>query len=136
MRLPKYLGFEVLFLIALLLLLDTAAQIFFKIGVTHLGEFPTASTLAAANYIIQLGANPFVISGLLALVFAFSTWLTLISKVDLSFAHPMTSLVYASVPLCATWVLGESIHWNQIVGIFLIVFGVFIVSDDEDASVE
>lgn len=132
MRLPTNLSLEVLLLIAFLLLLDTAAQIFFKVGVTHLGEFPTKSILDILKYIFLLGSNPFVGIGVAALILAFSTWLTLISKVDLSFAHPMTSLVYATVPLCASWMLNEPIHWNQIIGICFIVFGVFIVSDDEE----
>ena len=70
----------------------------------------------------------------LALIFplflAFFTWLTLISKVDLSFAHPMTSLVFVTIPLSASWLLHEPLHWSQIVGVILIVLGVFTVSDD------
>lgn len=130
MRLPSNLSWNVIFLIVLLLLLDTFAQIVFKIGVTHLGEFPTENLFNIWKYCMQLALNPFVISGLVALCFAFFIWLILISKVDLSFAHPMTSLVYATIPLSASWILNEPIHWNQLVGIVIIVIGVYVVSDD------
>ncbi len=130
MRLPSKLSLHVVCLIALLLLLDTFAQIFFKIGVTQLGEFPTGSFSNILNYSVQLAQNIFVISGVVALIFAFFTWLILISKVDLSFAHPMTSLVYATIPLSASLMLNEPLHWNQMIGISIIVLGVFIVSDE------
>lgn len=130
MRLPSNLSLHVVCLIALLLLLDTFAQIFFKIGVTQLGEFPTGSLSNILYYSVQLAQNIFVISGVVALIFAFFTWLILISKVDLSFAHPMTSLVYATIPLSASLMLNEPLHWNQMIGISIIVLGVFIVSDE------
>ncbi|MES2180902.1 MAG: EamA family transporter [Pseudomonadota bacterium] len=130
MRLPTHLGWDVVVLIAVLLFLDTVAQIFFKIGVMHLGEFPTQSVSEIWHYCLQLALNPYVIGGVLALLFAFFTWLALIAKVDLSFAHPMTSLVYVVIPLSASWLLNEPLHLNQLIGILFIVIGVFIISDD------
>ena len=118
-------------LILLLLFLDTAAQIFFKIGVTNLGEFPVENFSAIVKYAVQLASNPFVIGGIVALIFAFFTWLILISKADLSFAHPMTSLVYATIPLCSSWLLDESYSWKQLTGVILIVLGVFVISKDD-----
>ncbi len=130
MRLPSRLTWDVIALIGLLLVLDTFAQLAFKMGVTHLGEFPTSSVPAVFKYCANMALNPFVLGGLIALFLAFFTWLTLISKVDLSFAHPMTSLVFVTIPLSASWLLHEPLHWSQIIGVILIVFGVFTVSDD------
>ena len=131
MLLKSNLTGETVVLISLLLLFDTFAQIFFKIGVTHLGEFPTEQLIDMLRYSFQLISNPFVISGVVALIFAFFTWLTLISKVDLSLAHPMTSLMYVTIPLFSTWLLNESLHIRQAIGIVLIVIGVFIISGDD-----
>ena len=130
MRLPSRLTWDVIALIALLLVLDTFAQIFFKMGVMHLGEFPTGNLADIFQYCVQMALNPFVVGGIVAMFFAFFTWLSLISKVDLSFAHPMTSLVFVTIPLSASWLLHESLHWSQIVGIILVMFGVFTISDD------
>ena len=130
MRLTSNSILQVVSLIALLLLLDTFAQIFFKLGVTQLGEFPTGNFSNMCKYSLQLAQNIYIIGGVVALIFAFFTWLILISKVDLSFAHPMTSLVYATIPLSASLMLNEPLHWNQMIGISIIVLGVFIVSDE------
>lgn len=125
------LSWKVLCLIALLLLLDTFAQIFFKVAVTDLGEFPFENFTEIEKYIFNLITNLYVIGGVIALIFALFTWLALISKVNLSFAHPMTSLVYVTIPLCASWLLHEQLSWHQIIGIVIIVVGVFIISSDE-----
>lgn len=131
MQIKKLLSPQVVVLIALLLLLDTFAQLAFKIAVTQLGEFPTQNISVIFYYCLQLATNLYVIGGVLALILALFTWLTLISKVDLSFAHPMTSLAYATIPLAGTFFLNEPLHWPQMVGIALIVIGVIVISDDE-----
>ena len=131
MQIKKLLSPQVVVLIALLLLLDTFAQLAFKIAVTQLGEFPTQNISVIFYYCLQLATNLYVIGGVLALILALFTWLTLISKVNLSFAHPMTSLAYATIPLAGTFFLNEPLHWPQMVGIALIVIGVIVISDDE-----
>lgn len=133
MQISKLLSVQVIVLIVLLLIFDTFAQLAFKIAVTQLGEFPTQNIDVIWHYCLQLATNFYVIGGVLALVFALFTWLTLISKVDLSFAHPMTSLAYATIPLAATFFLHEPLHWPQMLGIVLIVMGVMVISGD-DAS--
>ena len=131
MQIKKLLSPQVFVLIALLLLFDTFSQLAFKIAVTQLGEFPTQNISVIWHYCLQLAMNLYVIGGVLALILALFTWLTLISKVDLSFAHPMTSLAYATIPLAGTFFLHESLHWPQMVGIALIVIGVIVISDDD-----
>ena len=131
MQISKLLSIQVIVLIVLLLVFDTFAQLAFKIAVTQLGEFPTQNVSAIWHYCLQLAHDFYVICGVLALILALFTWLTLISKVDLSFAHPMTSLDYATIPLAGTFFLHEPLLWPQMVGIALIVIGVIIISDDE-----
>ena len=131
MQIKKLLSPQVVVLIALLLLFDTFAQMAFKIAVTQLGEFPTQNISVIFYYCLQLTTNLYVIGGVLVLILALFTWLTLISKVDLSFAHPMTSLAYVTIPLAGTFFLHEPLHWPQMVGIALIVIGVIVISDDE-----
>ena len=130
MQIKKILSVQVIVFIVLLLIFDTFAQLAFKIAVTQLGEFPTQNISVIWHYCLQLASNLYVIGGALALISALFTWLTLISKVDLSFAHPMTSLAYATIPLAATFFLHEPLHWPQMVGIALIVIGVTVISDD------
>lgn len=134
MQIEKALSVQVIVLIVLLLIFDTFAQLAFKIAVTQLGEFPTQNIGVIWHYCLQLATNLYVVCGVLALIFALFSWLTLISKVDLSFAHPMTSLAYATIPLAGTFFLHEPLHWPQTLGIALIVAGVIVISDDDESS--
>lgn len=125
------LNLNVIFLITSLLFLDTSAQLLFKVGVTHLGEFPVDSISSIAKYCFELLTNPYVLSGIIALIFAFFTWLLLIANIDLSYAHPITSLVFATIPLSSSWLFNELLNGKQLFGMALIVIGVFVVSDDK-----
>jgi len=124
---------DVIAMFALLLLCDTAAQLFFKTAVTGLGEFPTDNLHAALLYAASLAANQMVLFGVVALVIAFFTWLAIIARVDLSKAHPATCLSFGTVTLCSTWLLHEPFTLKQALGVLLIMLGAYISSEHVDA---
>lgn len=124
---------DVISLFALLLLCDTAAQLFLKKGVNNLGEFPIDNVYAALHYAANLGSNQMVLLGVSALLIAFFTWLAIISRVDLSKAHPITCLSFGTVTLCSTWLLHEPFNLRQAVGVALIMLGAYIVSEHKQS---
>ena len=124
---------DVIAMFALLLLCDTAAQLFFKTAVIHLGEFPTDSIHTAFDYIVNLARNSMVWAGAGTMVVAFLTWLAIIARVDLSKAHPATSLSFGTVTLCSTWILHEPFTTKQAIGVVLIMLGAYICSEHADA---
>lgn len=124
---------DVVSLFALLLLCDTAAQLFLKKGVNNLGEFPIDNVYAALHYAANLGSNQMVLLGVSALLIAFFTWLAIISRVDLSKAHPITCLSFGTVTLCSTWLLHEPFNLRQAVGVALIMLGAYIVSEHKQS---
>ena len=116
-------------LFAILLVLDTAAQIFFKFGAAARGPFPTDSGPAMLAYIGGLATNPFILGGIASLLGAFLLWLIIISQVDLSEAHPITCLVYGTVAIASAVFLGETFSWHQALGVVLIIVGAFVTSE-------
>lgn len=124
---------DVIAMFALLLLCDTAAQLFFKTAVIGLGEFPTDNLHTALLYAASLAANQMVLFGVVALVIAFFTWLAIIARVDLSKAHPATCLSFGTVTLCSTWLLHEPFTLKQALGVLLIMLGAYISSEHVDA---
>lgn len=125
---------DVIAMFAVLLLCDTAAQLFFKTAVIGLGEFPTDDLHAALLYAISLGSNQMVLLGAATMVLAFFTWLAIIARVDLSKAHPATSLSFGTVTLCSTWLLHEPFTLRQAIGVVLIMLGAYISSEHADAK--
>ena len=124
---------DVIGLFALLLLCDTAAQLFLKKGVNKLGEFPIDNVYAALHYAASLGSNQMVLFGIGTLLIAFFTWLAIIARVDLSKAHPITCLSFGTVTLCSTWLLHEPFNLRQVVGVALIMLGAYIVSEHKQS---
>ena len=66
--------------------------------------------------------------GIMFVLIAFFSWLAILSKVDLSKAQLMNSLVYVTVPLASIFFLGETIQMIQMLGILLISLGALIAS--------
>ena len=119
---------EILFLFLLFILCDTATQIFLKKGATNLGEIPLDQLSHVILYILNILTNTNLIIGVVFVLIAFFSWLAILSKVDLSKAQLMNSLVYVTVPLASIFFLGETIHMTQIFGILLISVGALIAS--------
>ena len=119
---------EVFFLFLLFILCDTATQIFLKKGATNLGEIPLDEVSHIFLYVWNILTNFNIIVGVMFVLIAFFSWLAILSKVDLSKAQLMNSLVYVTVPLASIFFLGETISMQQLMGILLISLGALIAS--------
>ncbi len=119
---------EIFFLFLLFILCDTATQIFLKKGATNLGEIPLDQISHVLIYIFNILTDINIMTGLFFVLIAFFSWLAILSKVDLSKAQLINSLVYVTVPLASIFFLGETIHMTQMFGILLISIGALIAS--------
>jgi drug/metabolite transporter (DMT)-like permease len=119
---------EFFFLFVLFILCDTATQIFLKKGATNLGEIPLDEVSHIFLYVLSILTNVNIVIGVMFVLIAFFSWLAILSKVDLSKAQLMNSLVYVTVPLASVFFLGETIVTEQLMGIILISLGALIAS--------
>ncbi len=119
---------EVFFLFVLFILCDTATQIFLKKGATNIGEIPLDQANHVLVYVLNILTNVNIMIGIMFVLIAFFSWLAILSKVDLSKAQLMNSLVYVTVPLASIFFLGETIQTIQMLGILLISLGALIAS--------
>lgn len=79
----------------------------------------------------QLGAVGFqfwVPAGMFLHVLALGLWLIALRKADISFAYPFLSLGYIFVTLLAVFWLGETLNQWRVIGMFLIIFGLIVLS--------
>ena len=51
-----------------------------------------------------------------------------LSRVEVSFAYPILSVGYIVVAIAGYFLLDESLGWSRILGIFVIILGVYLVS--------
>jgi multidrug transporter EmrE-like cation transporter len=106
---------------------NALSQMLLKHGMNRIGQFEfDGSSLSRMLPIVAF--NPYVIGGLLVLVFSMGLHLMALSRVDLSFAYPFLSVSYVLVLLAGYLWFGESINAARIAGVALICLGTLFVA--------
>ena len=106
---------------------NALSQMLLKQGMNTIGSFDfSGQSLSRMLPVIVL--NPYVIGGLLVLVFSMGLHLMALSRVELSFAYPFLSISYVLVLIAGYFLFGESISVARIAGVGLICVGTFFVA--------
>lgn len=114
-------------LLSIAIVLTVSGELLLKQGMTRHGVLDLAPDTLVSN-IGKLVTNPFVMGGF-TLIFSGSIfWLSVISRVPLSFAYPMLSTSYILVVAASWFFLGEQISWLRLAGVFVIIAGVSLVA--------
>jgi drug/metabolite transporter (DMT)-like permease len=109
--------------LAAAILLDTGVQICWKTAVL---DIPTSAPWYET---ILFALQTPLIYLVIAMFFAqLLNWMRVLSKADLSFAQPITSLSYLSVSALSVFFLHEIVSPGRLFGMALILGGVFFVS--------
>ena len=114
-------------LILLGVLLNAGAQLMLKAGMTQIGhfEFSMANMMPIG---LKVMGNPPIINGLCMYVMSVVVWLLVLSRVQVSFAYPMLSIGYVVNALAANYFFGEPLTSMRMLGIFIIISGVYLVA--------
>lgn len=113
--------------ISFMLIAVVSGQLVLKHGLSRLGEMPTKAGDGAA-FLFRALLNPMVILSLALAFIAALAWIAAVSKVELSFAYPFTSLGYIFVLILSSLIFKEQIPAMRWIGVFIIGIGVFVVS--------
>lgn len=91
---------------------------------------PKAHALSVSLYVYGLAfLNPWVLAGVAVLILWMITDLALLSRADLSYVLPVTSIAYVLIAVLGKFVLQESISWTRWAGIAVITLGVVLVGE-------
>jgi drug/metabolite transporter (DMT)-like permease len=114
----------------LLIACDTFSQVLFKSASVDVGPASLENWASFTRFVVALLHQPALGLGLLLLLMAFCSWMLLIARTDLSKAHLISCIAYATVPLCSVYLFSEHISSQQMLGIALITVGAAISSID------
>ncbi len=115
-------------LMTIVALLLVTNQIFLKKGLKTIGELKISSLHDFSAIVLKLIQNKFIIIGLFIVAIGFLLWLTIISKIDLTSAFPITSGIFYILLFLASWIfLGETITLSKIIGAVAILAGIFVI---------
>jgi drug/metabolite transporter (DMT)-like permease len=116
------LGTFLLGLVAIILL--SAGQTSMKAGLNAIGGVSLADGPVGFLKLIQ---TPWVIVGFICYGVSSILWLDVLSKLDFSLAFPMVGLTYVFTLLIGRFFFGETVGWERILGVTLILSGVFFL---------
>jgi drug/metabolite transporter (DMT)-like permease len=115
--------------LAVAIALDTGLQLVWKTGIAELPD-----TTSPWELLVAIVRNPLFILVALLMGAQLVNWLKVLDHADLSYAKPFTSLSYVTVCVLSVLLLGERIAPLQIVGIVVVVAGVWCVSQTRRAT--
>ncbi|HEY6095229.1 MAG TPA: SMR family transporter [Gallionellaceae bacterium] len=108
-------------------LLNAGAQLLLKAGTNAVGHFEfSRDNLWPIGW--RLATEPHIMGGLGFYVISVVVWIMALSRVEVSIAYPMLSIGYVVNALAAWWLFGEAVTMTRIVGIGIIIIGVYVVS--------
>jgi multidrug transporter EmrE-like cation transporter len=106
---------------------NALSQLLLKQGMLTVGAFDF-STGVLIQTLPRVMLNPYVIGGLLILVFSMALHLMVLSRVEISFAYPFLSVSYVIVLLAGYWFFGENVGLLRIAGIGFICLGTYCIA--------
>lgn len=116
-------------LIILTVLFNTAAQLALKAGMLQIGFFSfTLENLLPIT--IKIITSPWIILGIVIYIISVVTWLMVLSRTPVSIAYPLSSLGYITSAIAAYYLLSENLTPLRIIGIIIILVGVYLVTID------
>jgi len=77
---------------------------------------------------MRISFQPFILSGLSCYVLSVALWIAALSKAPVSLAYPMLSIGYIVNAVAAYYLLGESLTAQKMLGVLVIIIGVYLVA--------
>jgi len=106
---------------------NVLGQFMMKNGMNQVGVIGNDLSAIPASF-VRVITTPSVLLGVVAYGLSAVFWLVVLSRVDLSYAYPVLSLGYVAVVLVSWLWLGEGVSLGRWIGVFIICFGVWLVS--------
>lgn len=115
-------------LIAMIVLADSAGDVFLTKGMKQVGEISALNPRALLTIGGRVISNRSFLSGIFFMAITFVSFLIVLSWADLSLVFPAKSLVYVLSTLGAKFFLDETVNFQRWTGIVLVCLGVALTS--------
>jgi drug/metabolite transporter (DMT)-like permease len=113
------------------LILEAIGVVFLSKGLKQIGEVAHITVSEVTRLIVRGATNPNILLGVAFEAAFFGTLLYLMSRGDVSFVWPLTSLGFLLTTLAAKFVLHEHVSMVRWSGVFLIVCGAALITYSE-----
>lgn len=87
-----------------------------------------ANELKIGHDLLSYMVNGYLFFGIFSGGLGALCWIKALLYYDLSYAYPFTSLTFICVIILSGFIFGETIKWNQWVGLVVMMMGIYIGS--------
>lgn len=108
--------------------LNASASLLVKKGAGAIVGGQKLSTAQGWFALFGPAINPYTVVGIILLGLSFIAYIFVLSRIQLSIAQPMLAMSYIMVGVAAHFIFGEPLSTMKVVGIGVIIVGVFLVS--------
>ena len=95
-----------------------------KMSSFSFNDYPTMSDKFA--FAFSMLFNPYIIASLIFTLLSGLSWMIAMTKFDISYAYPFTTLGFVFVLIFSVILFGEVINWWKIIGLIFIIIGLII----------
>ena len=124
---PKTHTLKTSILVALLVVLNSAGNFFFGLGMKRIGALQGWSMAALHSAFVAIFSSVWIWLGIVSMLLFLAALMLVLSWADFTYVLPATASMYAVVPLLGHFVLGESVTGLRWMGVALICLGVVFV---------
>ena len=114
-------------LVAVLIVLNSAGNFFFGLGMERIGAIHGWSIAALHSAFVAVFSSGWIWLGIVSMLLFMVALMLVLSWADFTYVMPATASMYAVVPLLGHFVLGESVTGLRWTGVALIAVGVMFV---------
>jgi len=118
-------------LLMIAMCLTVTGELLLKTGMNRNGEL-NVSFSTFVHTAVKLVTNPFVVGGFAFIFSGALFWMAVLSRWPLSLAYPLLSISYIIGIAASVLFLKERVNTVQVVGVFVIILGVILVSRSAD----
>ncbi len=110
------------------IILASTGNLLLKWGMNECDSI-TETNLGIVQYYLSILAKPQILVGAVIYIISALLWLAILGMMDISAAYPIfVSGAFLIVTVAAILFFREHVNWVRIVGILVVVLGIFIVS--------
>ena len=114
-------------LVLLFSFLIVTGQVLWKLAIDKNGGLINSDSTNIQN-ILNLLLSPYMLCGVVIYICATVFWMYLLGEYEYSFIYPMSSMTFVMSLFFASYVFDEEITLYKIIGVLVIMLGVFIVT--------
>lgn len=114
-------------LVALIVVFGSAGNLFFDVGMKHIGALQGWSMAELRFAFVAVFANVWIWLGIVGMLLYLAALMLVLSWADFSYVLPATAAMFVVIPLVGHFALGESVTGWRWMGVALICLGVVLV---------